>query len=230
MKRKKFSNIVFVLFVIAIIGTIFYLNLNQEEKEPLGKQAQNSFFTEEEEENSKIANIDWEDLIPEIQIIIDEQLHKGMKIETMRPIRIAEEKDITGNGLPEALVYLGTGGAATDSFTLVRIEKNKPVIAEFRERNGNVSFLTFLSGTGGSGRYGLDVAMIEKENAICSTSFLAYQNESDYCRAEAYQWNPQTKIFEFNPDLSTEIEKEYCSNLCASIPSGLEEYFQKVCK
>jgi hypothetical protein len=228
MKRKRFSNTIFVLFVIAFIGIILYLNLNKEEKEPLDEQAQNSFFAEEEKES--LEPIDWESLIPEIQTVIDEQLHKGMKIETLRPIGISEEKDITGDGLPEALVYLGTGGAATDSFALARIENNKPVIAEFKEKNDNISFLTFLSGTGGSGRYGLNVSLIEEENAICSTSFLAYQNESDYCRAEAYQWNPETKVFEFNVELSAEIKKDYCSNLCANIPLGMETYFQKICK
>jgi len=51
MKRKRFSNTIFVLFVIAFIGIILYLNLNKEEKEPLDEQAQNSFFAEEKEES-----------------------------------------------------------------------------------------------------------------------------------------------------------------------------------
>lgn len=171
--------------------------------------------------------VDWENLVPTIQTVIGPTF---LGVRVGERMSIWQTSDITGDGVPEAIVDLGTGGAATDLFTLMRIENNKPVAARFKQKDGKISSLMFTAGAGGAGRYGSAVEMLVDKKAIYSASYFAYSDESDYCRVEAYQWNSQTKIFEFNKSLSNEIQQDYCSKICTNLPPDLSLYFQRICR
>jgi hypothetical protein len=80
---------------------------------------------------AKKTAIDWEAMIPKMR-----QLLKSTGTSEERyPIGIRETADLTDDGVPEALVYLGGGGAYTDSLALIRLVNNKPVLAEFKGRD-----------------------------------------------------------------------------------------------
>jgi len=151
----------------------------------------------------------WDRLIPDIRTTLG-QISLGVSIETSRSLSIKDEKDITGDGIPEALVDLGTGGAgATFISTLMRIENDKPVVAQFRQKDGKISSLTFSDGVAMMG--GTNVIMLPDKNAIYSGSWRRGQlGDLAECSVEAYQWNSQTKNFDFNLNLSNEIRPEYC--------------------
>jgi len=152
------------------------------------------------------AQTNWQSLIPEIRIAL-KKAFPNEHIEDSRPLSISS----TNSNTPVQLVNLGTGGATTDIVAFIRMENNKIIIPLFKQKDGKVSTLTFSAGAGGSGRYGSTAVIIENGNAVYSASYSKYGDNSDYCRVEAYRWNNQTKIFEFNTELSTTIQKDYCN-------------------
>ncbi len=131
------------------------------------------------------------------------------RIEENYQVRIVETADITGDGIPEAIVYLGEGGAYTDYVTVMRIEEGKAVVALFKEANGKVSTRIFLQGA--SVRHGESVRMLPDKKAIysMSTSPDDYGRE-DTCGVGAYHWDAQRRIFVWNKLLSKQIAKTEC--------------------
>src|SRR5579872_6293247 len=59
------------------------------------------------------ADFDWKSLIPQIRKVLN-QTFPGEGIEEHYNIAIYGTGDVTGDGIPEAIVYVGTGGASTD--------------------------------------------------------------------------------------------------------------------
>jgi 5,10-methylenetetrahydrofolate reductase len=66
-------------------------------------------------------------MIPAIRDVLKNDPGSQGSVEEHYAVGIRKVADITGDGLTEALVYLGTGGASTDALTLMRIENDKPV-------------------------------------------------------------------------------------------------------
>lgn len=162
----------------------------------------------------KSVAVNWQSLISDIRKAIGSKF-LDMNIYANQNITIDQTKDITGDGISEALVNAGTGGAATVGLILMRLENNKPVLANFRKSNGEIAPINFLAGGGGAGRYGATTEMLPNKNAIYTGAYMAYGNaSSDYCRVEAYQWNAQTKIFNYSASLSSELQKTYCEGIC----------------
>ena len=175
-------------------------------------------------QEKKAKPINWESLIPSIRTVLRQEFEgppSDARIENSGPIKISEKADITGDGVPEALVDLGDGGATSEFFALMMIENNKPIAARFKQKDGKISSLMFIAAAGGAGRYGSGANLLSDKNAIYSASYSAHGESDDYCRVEAYQWNAQTKIFEFNLNLSNEIQPAYCQKPSPLIP-GVE--------
>lgn len=87
-------------------------------------------------------------------------------IERSSSIAVSNTADVTGDGVPEALVYLGTGGASTGEMTVMRIEDHRPVLAEFKRKNGKVSPAVFLKGA--SVTHSNAVFLLPKQHAVYS--------------------------------------------------------------
>jgi hypothetical protein len=87
----------------------------------------NGFVQEQNPGQAKTAvssnSVDWEDIIPRLRTILKKAFPRE-RIEQDSPIRIVQTVDITGDGT-EALVYLGTGGSATDEETVVRMQNDR---------------------------------------------------------------------------------------------------------
>ncbi len=130
----------------------------------------------------------------------------------MRGVSVWKEADITGDCISDVLVSLGNAGASTTNLTLVRMENNKPVIAKFKTKEGKVASLLFTEGA--SLLHGSDVVLLPEKNAIYQGHWMknaVNPQVLDECDVEVYQWNAKTKIFEFNSQLSKEIEGDYCT-------------------
>ncbi len=199
--------ILIIVICLLLAGGILAWQYLKVQKEEIKPPEEKYIISPGESTTEKPVN--WESLIPDIRLVLKQEF-SDISAEGSHPIRISEKTDITGDGVSEVLVYLGVGGATTDFFTLLRIENDKPVVAYFKQKDGKISSLMFTAGAGGAGRYGSTVKMLADKNAIYSASYSAYGDKSDYCRAEVYQWNAQTKIFEFNTGLSNEIQQDFC--------------------
>ena len=214
------KKILIIIGILVLFGSILgYVHLREAEKE---KPELNQREIEQEQKITQIIEkpepIEWENLIPAIQTVIgptflDVRVGK-------RPMNIWQTSDITGDGVLEALVYLGQGGAYTSFLTLMKIENNKPAVVQFKQKNGKISPLMFLDGASvGSGR---SVVMLPDKNAIYDGSWSRVIKGEPYgeltnCQVEAYQWNPQTRTFDFSQSLSNEIRPDYCHNIIFGI-------------
>lgn len=155
--------------------------------------------------------VNWDSLIPSMRVVLKKTFTDFAVESGGQPISISQKVDVTGDGIPEALVDLGTGAASSDYFAVMRIENNKPVMATFKEKDGTITTSKFfMDGIGGSGRYGSKIEMQSDKNAIYSASYYKYGGSSDSCGVSIYQWNPQTKIFEYNATLSNPAQQDYC--------------------
>jgi hypothetical protein len=156
--------------------------------------------------------VDWKAMIPAVRLALETQF-PDERVEEHYPVaiaRAADIADITGDGVSEALVYLGTGGASTDQMALMRIENNKPVVARFRGRDGKVSSTVFLRGA--SVRHGDGIDMLPNEHAVYSSHYATDDDgKLDKCSGEAYQWNRHTKTFDYSPRLSKKLAQSSCS-------------------
>jgi hypothetical protein len=214
MNQKGFANVILVVIIVVLAGALGYFTLVK--KSPQATQ-----------QTPKLIN--WEGLIPEIKTA----LQQAFPERTFRDenVIISAKGDITGDDIPEVLVGIGCG-ATTCEFVLMRIENNKPTVASFKQKDGKVSYLVFTNGVGGAGRYESTVKLMEDKNAIYAAGYSAYNESSDSCGAQVYQWNRQANIFEFNDSLSNEVSKDYCAKICSEKMQdpNLKLNFRRICR
>ena len=226
--KYNFSLILLVILIVGlIVGSGVYLwqksyskklqaqnqQLQQENKELQDKinELQNQIAQLQGQQGTQ-KSVNWESLIPIIRKVIGPTF-LGVKVEGRGTINIYKTSDITGDGIPEALVGLGQGGAYAGYLTLMRIENDKPVVAQFKKKDGEISPLMFFEGS--SVMNGATIVMLPEKNTIYQGSWSRTTKGEPYgefsdCKVEAYQWNPHTKVFEFNQNLSDEIRPFYC--------------------
>mgnify|MGYP000544140128 CR=1 FL=1 len=151
-----------------------------------------------------------------------------IKTKQSGPIAIYKTAEITGDKTDEALVSLGSSGAYVEYFTLMRInfankdgsllKNSKPVIAQFKQKDGEVGPLMF--GEGASVMHGETVELVPTTNAVYSGGWGLDPANPDAveCTLDVYVWNEKTSLFEFNKALS----ESSLSSFCAKISSARE--------
>lgn len=157
------------------------------------------------------SSVDWEKELPAVKSALISAF-PDITIEEVTTISIYEQADLTNDGLREALVTMGTGGAYTDFLTLVTKKENTIQAARFTDANGKISPLTFLAGS--SVLNGSDVAMWPAQNAIYQGSWsFDEKGVFTHCEVQAYQWEEESGTFAFRTSLSDELETDFCSKL-----------------
>jgi hypothetical protein len=137
-------------------------------------------------------------------------------IGDVHPIGVYEVKDITGDGIPELLVYTGVSGATTDFYTVVKVDNGEPEVVNIQESNGKIRKLSGSRGAGGSDRYGSSLEMLPDQKSILSSSYSVYGLKDDNCSSDIYTWNPKTKLFEYNKAI-TDVKTKEIMKTCANI-------------
>jgi hypothetical protein len=217
MNQKGYVNIILIVLVVILAGVVGYLTLIKKPTSPASPNQTPPTNTPTQQtppitSPKPTPTVNWESLIPTIRTVVGPTF-LGMRVEESGSLSILQKNDITGDSVPEALVNLGSGGAYTSYLTLMRVENDKPVAAQFKQKDGKVSPLMFLAGA--SVMNGESVAMLPDKNAIYAghwsrvvsgTSFGSLTN----CSVEAYQWNSQTRNFDFNLSLSNEVRPGFC--------------------
>lgn len=211
MKRKlKIGNILILILVTAMVGVGLFLILD--ELGWLKSWPEPTRETPSPTATPSPQSINWEKEIPAIRQELGPKF-LDVTIEESDSLSIFEQKDITGDNIPEALVNLGAGGAYTSYMTLMRLENDRPVIAQFKQADGALGPLMFLAG--GSVMNGEGVALLPDKTAIYSGHWSRAAAGDPFggltdCGVEAYQWNGQTKIFEYNQVLSAQVRPDFC--------------------
>ncbi len=92
---------------------------------------------------------------------------------------------------------------------VMRIENGEPVVARFRGRNGKVSSMVFLDGA--SVMHTDGVEMLPEQHAVYSLHYNYGSNgKLRECTGEAYQWNPDTKLFDYKHRLGKKLTRDTC--------------------
>ena len=147
---------------------------------------------------------DWRSMMPAIQKVLEAQFPREESSGG-----IYRTADITGEGVTEALVLEGMGGASTTQVTLMRIEDSKPVVALFKDRGGKTGPLELIEGSSVMHTDGIDT--LPKDHALFTFHY-NYNGEGaiEGCGGDAYRWNAKTKVFEYDGRLSKRLADDAC--------------------
>jgi hypothetical protein len=153
---------------------------------------------------------DWQKMIPAVREALERQFPDAQVNEhPVGILRAGHVADITGDGLSEAVVFFGLGGASTSQLTLMRMADGKPVVALFKDRAGKISPMVFLEGA--SVMHTDDVDLLRREHAVYSIHYNYGSNgKLHQCGGEAYTWNPQSKTFDYNSALTGTLTRTTC--------------------
>jgi len=143
----------------------------------------------------------WTSLLPHITNLLR---LSGIIDSTSYDIGITQEIDLTGDGIPEAIVMLANGDRI-----LMRLDHGHPIVARLVNREGR-SFPAFLFSyskvLGGS-----DSDILPKQHGFWTGTWSADScGNKNPCEIEAYRWDPSTETFTFDADLTTNIRATYC--------------------
>ena len=157
---------------------------------------------------------DWQRMTPAIRKALRSQFpdERGDGPYPVGILRAGHVADITGDGLSEAVVFFGQGGASTSQLTLMRVEGGKPVVALFKDRAGKVRPMIFIEGA--SVMHTDGVELLPKQRSIFALHYDYGPNgRLHQCGGEAYTWNRQSKTFNHNSPLTKALTKSTCSQV-----------------
>jgi len=221
MNYTKSTNIFLAIVVIALVGAIGYLlwtrpavaptvSPSDEAIEVTASSTATPPATPPATPSAAVAEtVNWESLLPSIRPILAGAF-SDVPLEESAPLSISQTDDITGDGVPEALVNLGTGGAHTQYLALMRIEDGQPVVVSFTQQSGSVAPALFLSGA--SVMNGDEVGLLSDKQAIYSGYWSrdGATGSVSECSVAVFQWQAETKTFDFNGSLGDEIRPGFC--------------------
>jgi hypothetical protein len=157
--------------------------------------------------------VDWKSLVPAIEATLSRTPGFGYG-DGGYPVGITETVDITGDGVPEALVFIGAGGAYSNALVVMRFVNRRPLLARFKARDGKVRVETFLRGASVMHTVGVD--LFPQNHAVFSYHY-DYNSPPEgeaqkivECGGEAYRWNARTRLFEYSKELSDNMAAELC--------------------
>ena len=131
MDQKRFANIARIVLVIILAGVVGYLTLV---KKPASTTAPAKPIPQP---------VSWDNLIPKVWTVVKPEFQEfqsdPVAFDRQSYIRIIEKADITGDGIQEALVSMGSRGATNGWVVLLRIENDEPITANFKQKDGKIS-------------------------------------------------------------------------------------------
>ncbi len=214
-KKETLKAVLYVLAGVIIALLIFtFSGMGENKKEVLDNEPKDTIATTTD--SSKI----WDaSSIAKIRAAVGETF-LDIKTEQSEKISIYKKADITGDGIDEALVSLGSGGAYTGYYALMQVDpkdktNTKIVSARFKTAEGKIEDVMFVEGTSVS--HGMSVELAPSKQAIYAESWQIDPINPDTvsCQIEAYKWNKNSGIFEFNDALGKSATESYCEGIFA---------------
>lgn len=154
----------------------------------------------------------WDTRLQDVGLILTGALPYGEEPGRRHPIDIRAAADITGDGVPEALIMSGAGGANSTYLPLVMIDQDKLTIARLRASDGTVfSGATLLESLSATRMSGVHLDALHKAVLVGRIEFTDVSNASPTCQLDAYVWNVTTRIFEWNGVLGSDLRPTYCT-------------------
>lgn len=204
--------IAFLLFAVSDIGN----------KKPTNQNTSGNLTTP----TSTVQSFNWHENIKVVEKTIGPEFMET-KTKQTGSMTIAKTAEITGDKTDEALIALGSSGAYAEYFTLMRINhanrngtllrSSKPILAEFKQRDGSVGPLLFAAGSSVS--HGETIELVPTTNAVYSGGWSIDPINPDAieCNLDVYVWNEKTSLFEFNKALSDSSLAAFCAKISSSV-------------
>jgi hypothetical protein len=159
-----------------------------------------------EEHKAEIAK--WNGLQSQIEAELARQKLTCDPSEDWHPY-VIDAIDLTGDGVPEAMVNSGNCGAYTSWLVLMRLEAGRPVVA--RTRGGHGKYVPLGFGSGTSAMHSLSYQLHPEIHAIYDinldlefSDLNASTPTTQTAKVNVYIWNPKTKSFDRDARLSRE--------------------------
>lgn len=182
------------LEVTASVPAVFYVK----------KDSSTGKFLIDNAFSNKYVLYDTEELTEMLQSLLPEAGSQS------KPFIVATWPLINGSEKEIALAYMGTGGAYVDYYTLCIAQDGKLTLANFRDKDGAVGPHMFSEGASVKHEVKLSVYNASPLN------FYVYQYQIDRddsgaisnINVEAYRWNMDAQVFEFDADASQQFKEE----------------------
>lgn len=202
----------FLLFAISDIGN---------KKQPTTASTTSGSITS----STPLPSYNWSENIKTIEKTIGDEF-MDVKTKQSGPMTVYKTEELTGDKTDEALIDLGSGGAYSEFLTLMRInyankdgsltKNSKPVLAQFKQRDGAVGPLMFAAGASVSN--GETVELVPATKAVYSGGWSLDRANPDAieCTLDVYVWNEKTSVFEFNKGISDSSLASFCSKIASA--------------
>ena len=156
---------------------------------------------------------DWQRIMPAVREALKRQFpDERLDVYPAQPtgiLRAGGVADVTGDGVPEAIVAFGIGGASTSQVTVMRIQDGNPVVALFKDRAGKTSPMVWADGA--SVMHTDGVNLLPREHAVFAIHYnYGSSGKLHQCGGEAYTWHSQSETFDYNSALTKKLTKTTC--------------------
>jgi hypothetical protein len=158
------------------------------------------------------AAVDWQAKLPLIRVEVRHRFPR-VAAEAHYPASIVRTTEVAP-GVTVALVDLGTGGY-TEEITVMRLEGDTPVAAQFRGRDKQIGPKVFLSGFSENKGEALEVA--QQDHVVFAGHWVVNGAKLKKCGGEAYQWDASAKDFGFEKKLTKSMAKDFCQKMGAKL-------------
>ncbi len=201
--RKSIKLLLIVSAIVAIVSAALYLYGF------LGVEKDTTRNAEQPATTTPIASSaqDWKGYAPELKdAIADAFPDAGVD----GAITVSETADLNGDGVDEALLNTGSGGAYTEDAVLAILKDGKPTLAVFKDAEGGVGPILFSNG--GSVRHAVAVILDSAARSVYEQNVDVKSDGSglERCTIAAYQWDSQAKLFAYNETESARAESTFC--------------------
>ena len=195
--KKSFAGIGMmsaVVLVFGIVGFVIYTNAKKQDKPAVV---------------APVPVVVFENILSEITVLAKEAFPEEA-ITERGPISIEEKGDVTGDGVSEAFIDLGTGGASVSMLSLVRVENGQPVIAKMKDIDGVIRPLLLVQGASVMHQEQVGMSSVDRMIYQLRTFISGETGETSSCTFEAYLWDARANLFAYNPDASLSLQASYC--------------------
>ncbi len=140
----------------------------------------------QQKQDSTPQTLDWRKLTAKIQAALEASKLKCFDERAW--IDIVQTGDVTGDGIPEALVEYCHMGAYTSDVELMLLERGNPVVARFRDKKRRIVQRGFLRGA--SVRNGENTALLPDKHAVYGIHWHTDDlGKLETCAVDAYVWD-----------------------------------------
>lgn len=129
---------------------------------------------------------------------------------------ILDTHDVTGNGIPDVLIDIGTGGASSNTVTLASIVDGEVSVPHVIYEDGSEIPVQFIQGA--AVLHAEEVGFDIETNTVYQAGVIYDTNGYlESCTVSAYMWDYVQEVFTYDRDASQVIELGFCRDVANTV-------------